>query len=140
MTKQQLSQLRYLRQEIALLKNQIASAEPQMTHDKVKGSMTEFPYILQDIKVYGVDIAGYETRQKIRKDRLRRRLAELEKLVEELESFIAGIEDSLTRQILVLRYEKGLEWVEVAKCIGAGTTSGSVRKTAERFLKKALDS
>lgn len=134
MTKQQLSQLRYLRQEIALLKNQIASAEPQMTHDKVKGSMTEFPYILQDIKVYGVDIAGYETRQKIRKDRLRRRLAELEKLVEELESFIAGIEDSLTRQILILRYIEGLNWAGVATKIGGGNTPDSVRMMHNRFF------
>lgn len=136
MTKQQLSQLRYLRQEIALLKNQIASAEPQTTHDKVKGSMTEFPYILQDIKVYGVDIAGYETRQKIRKDRLRRRLAELEKLVEELESFIAGIEDSLTRQAIILKYVQGMEWEQVAVTIGGGNKADSLRKRVERFLKK----
>ena len=55
-------------------------------------------------------------------------------LVEEIEEYINTIDDSLTRQILSLRYVNGLTWEQVAASIGGGNTADSVRKVAERFL------
>ena len=44
-----------------------------------------------------------------------------------LERYIAGIPDSLTRQIFTLRFINGLSWYQVAAHIGGGNTDDSVR-------------
>ena len=49
--------------------------------------------------------------------------------------YVSGIEDSLMRQIIALRYLDGLSWNQVAQRIG-GVTEDSVRMAHNRFLRK----
>ncbi|AOY76671.1 RNA polymerase subunit sigma-24 [Clostridium formicaceticum] len=136
MTKKKLQQIKGLHSEIEMLKNQIASIEPQMTSDKVKGSTLGHPYILHEITIHGIDKKYYNRKRKKYEKKLRQRLTELEILVEEINEFIEGVEDSLTRQILILKYVKGLSWEQVAAYIGGGNKAESLRKRVERFLGK----
>lgn len=53
-----------------------------------------------------------------------------------LERYIAGIDDSLLRQIFTYRFINGLPWHQVAACIGGGNTADSVRMTCYRYLGK----
>jgi hypothetical protein len=138
MKKEQLKQLRHLKNEIRLLQKQIAELDYPVTSDVVKGSMTEFPYIEQHIRITGIDEEGYKRRLNRLKRKLKRKLDELMDLVEEANEYINGIDDSLIRQILSLRYVNGLTWEQVAASIGGGNTADSVRKAAERFLEKAV--
>lgn len=54
----------------------------------------------------------------------------------ELEHYIAGIPDSLTRQIFTLRFVEGLSWQRVAFGVGGGNTADSVRMICQRHIKQ----
>ncbi len=56
-----------------------------------------------------------------------------------LERYIAGIPDSLTRQIFTLRFINGLSWVQVAHGVGGGNTEASVKMICYRYLKRPAD-
>ncbi|MDS1004950.1 RNA polymerase subunit sigma-24 [Clostridium sporogenes] len=135
MDKEQLKQLRYLKTEIEAIKKQIDNLECTMAIDKVKGSSSHFPYVKRSFTIEGVDYEEYNRKTIRLRKKLSRRISELMDLVEETNEFIEDIEDSLTRQIISLRYINGLTWEEVAANVGGGTTAESVRKVAERFLK-----
>jgi hypothetical protein len=51
-----------------------------------------------------------------------------------LNYFLDSIEDSLTRQILRLRYEESKKWAEVARLVGGNNTGESVKKICYRVL------
>ncbi|MFV3012980.1 RNA polymerase subunit sigma-24 [Clostridium botulinum] len=135
MYKEQLKQLRYLKTEIEAIKKQIDNLECTMAIDKVRGSSSHFPYVQRSFTIEGVDYEEYNRKTIRLRKKLSRRISELMDLVEETNEFIEGIEDSLTRQIISLRYINGLTWEDVAANVGGGTTTESVRKVAERFLK-----
>lgn len=52
-----------------------------------------------------------------------------------LNRYIAEVADSLTRQIMSLRYVNGFNWTQVAMHIGGGNTPDGVRKRHDRFLE-----
>ena len=52
-----------------------------------------------------------------------------------LERFIASVPDSLTRQILTLRFIGCKSWVQVAVAVGGGNTPDGVRMICQRYLK-----
>lgn len=56
-----------------------------------------------------------------------------------LESYIATIPDSLTRQIFTLRFVEGHTWHAVAARLGGGNTPEGVKKRAYRYLDVARD-
>lgn len=58
--------------------------------------------------------------------------AELKRLI----SYIARIDDALTRRIFELRYIEKCSWEQVAGRIGGGNTPESVRKRHTRYLKE----
>lgn len=138
MTKQELSQLRYLSSEIELLKKQIEDAEYaiEKASDVVSGSNHEWPYEPRKFHVEGVAVPDYENKIRRLKHKLERRTEELMDKREELENYIATVPDSLIRQILTLRYVNGLSWAQVAAHIGGGNTADSVRKMCNRYLKR----
>ncbi len=53
-----------------------------------------------------------------------------------LERYIAGIPDSLTRQIFALRFINGLSWLQVAFSVGGNCTADSARMTCNRYIHK----
>jgi hypothetical protein len=52
-----------------------------------------------------------------------------------LERYIAGIEDSLTRLIFTYRFAMGLSWTQVANSVGGSNTPEGVRKRVDRYLR-----
>ena len=73
-------------------------------------------------------------------------LADLERLLDEkytrcaeeclrIETYISTVEDSLTRQIMELRFVEFLTWDQVAVRIGGGNSSSSVKMRVYRYLR-----
>lgn len=52
--------------------------------------------------------------------------------------FIGSIQDAQTRQIIFLRFIKGMSWGQVAIKIGGSNTDEGVRKRAVRYIKSAM--
>lgn len=135
MDKERLKQIRYIKSEIEIIENQIDNIEPTMVTDKVTGSSSHFPYVQRSFTLEGIDTEECERRIRRLQRKLIKRKEKLLELQEEVNNFIDGIEDSLVRQIITLRYIEGLNWYEVSDRIGENSTSESVRKIAERYIK-----
>lgn len=71
------------------------------------------------------------------KEALEVKVAELMEMKRSAFEFVAGIQDSQTRQIVFLRFIKGLTWGQVALKVGGGNTSDGVRKRAVRYIVSA---
>lgn len=144
MTKDELSQVRKLRSEIKLLKEQKAEIRQRMssmsTPHSIQASSKSEPYQLHNITIQGVaksETEAYqdadEKREKIvlaLAERERQCLAEYERI----NTFIGAVKDSEMRQILTLYYLKGLTWQQVAFKIGKHDEQ-IPRKKVENFLR-----
>lgn len=53
-----------------------------------------------------------------------------------LERYIASVPDSLTRQIMTLRFVDGKSWAAVAMTIGGGNTEDGVKKICYRYVNQ----
>ena len=135
MNKKQLKQLRYLKAEIKLLREQIEDMEFIIVTDKVKGSDKRYPYIERSFVITGFDADEYRRKTEKLRRKLQRRVDDLIDLVAEINEYVESIDDSLIRQIITLRHVNGLTWDQVAASIGGGNTGDSVRKMHDRFLK-----
>lgn len=136
MTKEQLGQIKYLKSEIELLKGQLESIETTTVTDSVRGSSPFFPYIEHSIRIEGIDCSDYNRKAKRLERQLKRRLDELMDLTTEAYKYIDGIEDSITRQAIMLKYVNGLSWTQTAAHIGGGNTAEGLRKRVQRFFKE----
>ncbi len=136
MDKEQLKQIRYLKNEIEVLKKQIEDLDYTYTKDSVKGSDNEFPYIERRFTISGYDYDTYYNKLNRLERKLNRKIEGLIDLVEETYEYIDSIEDSLIRQIITLKYVNGLTWEQVAASIGGNNTADSVRMMCNRFLDK----
>lgn len=113
----------------------------EIVKDKVKGGEGG----IQCFNIEGVPNREYEKRKTelmTKKLLLNQRKNTLELLefdilqkINDVELFIASVEDSRIRRIINLRFIEGLQWNEVAIKIGGGNTEDSVRKMYERFMK-----
>ena len=135
MTRQQLKQFKYLKNEIKMLREQIDNLKAGIVSDVVEGSESEFPYTKRRFTIIGVDCEEYERKSKRLQRRLQRRVDELMDLLEEINEYIEGIDDSLLRQIISLRHVNGLTWDQVAASIGGGNTGDGVRMMHDRYFK-----
>lgn len=128
LTVKEMSQLYYLNWEIEHLQRQLEELEclaegtTQVITGMPHGSGTS-----DKVGRYAVQIADLRSMIDNRKarcwDELRR-----------LNAYIDGVEDSLTRQILTLRYVNGLSWQQVADSVGGANTEDSVKKICYRYL------
>lgn len=113
----------------------------EIVKDKVKGGEGG----IQCFNIEGVPTREYEKRKTelmTKKLLLNQRKNTLELLefdilqkINDVELFIASVEDSRIRRIINLRFIEGLQWNDVAIKIGGGNTEDSVRKMYERFMK-----
>lgn len=122
----ELSQLRFLNMEINQLKQR--RQELISRAEKITNVITDMPRGGQGLDVKDelidlIDLIALKEKQCIIEQR-------------RIERFIACAPDSLTRQILALRFVNGLSWRQVAFSVGGGNTEDSVKKTAYRYLKK----
>lgn len=130
MTKKELSQLKYLEQEIYYQKKQLE--ELMATASSCAASMSDIPHasIKSDkIGIYGSEIADLIT---LLEETIEKRVQERLKL----ERYIQTVEDSSMRQILSMRYIQGYSWRKIAHRVGGNNTEDSVRKSHDRYLAK----
>lgn len=126
----ELANLYWLRREIELDKERLLELEASMG---LAGYDPSKPKVMNGSPDNAVEnlIERMETlREKIA--RKQQRCAD--ELVK-LEEFIETVDDSLIRQIIILRFERGLSWNKVAHTIG-GLTGDSARMLCKRFLDK----
>ena len=135
MTRQKLKQIRHLKREIELLQEQIAIVESEIVTDKVKGSDPEHPWTERHYIIRGLPGERNEKLLRLR-DRLERRKSDLQDLRAEIFEWVEGIEDSLLRQVIILRHVNGLGWRQVAREIGGRNTAESIRKLHDRYFEK----
>ena len=130
MTLKELSQLYYLNREIEMDKRRLQELELKALPGAQ--SLTGMPHgsgLSDVVGRYAAEIA--DLRGIIE---AKHRLCLYER--SRLERYIAGIDDSLLRQIFTYRFVNGLPWLQVALCIGGDNTADSVRKAVKRFLQK----
>jgi hypothetical protein len=134
MTRQDLKQLRYLKREIRLIQEQIAAVEAEIVTDKVTGSDPDHPWTERSFIIRGLPGERNEKLLRLR-GRLERRMNDLQDMRVEIFAWVESIDDSLLRQVIILRHVNGLSWRQVAREIGAGTTWDSLRKMHDRFIE-----
>lgn len=149
MTKHELMQVRSLQAEIRLLEAERERLNELLTErvppTTVKGSSPDYPYTMHTIAVDGGtrERTGAEfDALKARRDNLtfklnKRKLAyctDYERVLD----WIGRIPDSLSRQILILRYLDGMEWPQIATRMGNEFSPESLRKRQDRIFKKYL--
>lgn len=128
MTIKELSQLYWLNREIERDKQRLAELEASAESDTAK--ITGMPHgsgAGDKIGRYAADIADLRALIELN---IRKCWYELNRL----NRYIAGIDDSLIRQILTLRFVNGLSWQQVAMSIGGNNTADGVRMVAYRYI------
>ena len=136
LTKQELSQLKHIKEEIRLLQKAIADIEYEYVTDSVKGSSKHFPFVEHTIMITGADVEGHDRKARRLKAQLERRESDLLDKRAEIEEFIDTIDDSFIRQIIALRYISCFQWEQVAAHMGSGYTVNCIKKQHERFMRK----
>lgn len=122
MTRERLEQFRKAKEKVDIL-NKLAAG---MVADKVKGSMTQHPYIEKEITIIGVDerLARRATRENSR----------LEAEKEDILRFIEGIEDPLVAKLILYRYVQNKTWVRIWKLSGCEGSVDGYRRMVSRYL------
>ena len=132
-----LKQYLALKREIVLLEKEIERLRERREKlpevmGKVTRSAPEFPYILEHISVpmsESIELDMLTRRINIKEQRK----AQVQKVIVEIEEFIAGIPDSTDRQIFELVYLKGMSQRKVAEAVGY--TQGRVSQKIKAYLK-----
>lgn len=128
MTVRELNQYRFLVGEIKYLERKINEQKATVS---VRGSLPEYPYILQNRTLEGIPASASDIVSKYCAAKLRAE-QELDKLID----YITGIPNSQIRQIFRLRFIDGCKWNTVADIIGGGNTEASMKMTVVRYLRK----
>lgn len=130
-----------LEDEIPKIEKRISDIENgEMVKDKVRGGEGG----MQNFNIEGVPTAEYERKRTAlfskklllgnRKSALELLEFELLQKTNEVEEFIASVDDSRMRRIINLRFIEKLSWNKVADNIGGGNTEDSVRMMFNRFM------
>ena len=129
MTNKELSQLHCLNREIEKEKKRILSLQEAATATNAK--ISGLPHVsgVADKTSLAAEIADARRAMEYRQQLA---VAEYNRLTQ----YIAGVEDSLIRQILRLRYIEDLSWTAVAISIGGNNTAAGVKMKIYRFLKE----
>lgn len=130
MTLRELSQLYYLKREIALDRERLAELENRaLPGAQVMTGLPVSPNVGDKLANYAAEIADLRA---MIEEKCCRCLAEQQRL----EQYITGIDNSFIRQIFTLRFMEGLTWQRVANRMGGKNSADSVRKISKRFLDK----
>lgn len=129
MTREQLESFCSMMAEISELKEKLKNLAEEMTDNStIFDYKTGFP---RPQAVIGIDEQRYHNRQKI----YQKRIEDLQKSCDEIEAFVEGIQDSLTRRIFRMTYLEGKTMEAVGRKVGLDRSS--VSRKIEKFLKVA---
>lgn len=137
MDRRRLRQYRALKQELESLEGTIEhlserAAEIPTVKGKVTASGLEWPYIEQHVTVEMADPKEADAiKRRIRIKKIRK--TEAECLAAEIEEFIAGIPDSMDRQIFELVYLEGKTMQETGEQLGY--TKGRISQKISEVLR-----
>lgn len=131
-----------LEDEIPKIEKRISVIENgEMVKDKVRGGEGGN----QSFNIEGVPVVEYEKKRTMLlskrlllnniKSNLEILEFELLQKTNEVEEFIANLDDSRMRRIINLRFIENLSWNKVADNIGGGNTEDSVRMMFNRFME-----
>mgnify|MGYP006958160222 CR=1 FL=1 len=129
MTRRELSQLFYLRQEIVMDERRLRELETKVKNVSPSGgcgsggskSASKIEIYIADIIDLKAIIAAKRQQCIFEKSRLER--------------YIQTIPDSLTRMLFTLRFEECLSWIQIAKEV-KGVTPDSARMEVNRYLEE----
>lgn len=131
-----LEEAKEVRERISQTENQIAKIEEEgNVIDTVSGGSGG----IQHFKIEGFPYPEYSRKKSLlyaRKSILANLELELLETLNQVEKFIASVEDSRMRRIITLRVIDNLSWNSVADRIGGGNTEDSVKKSFYRFMEK----
>ena len=123
-----LRQYRYLLREIKLLEEELLQLDAKTQH--LTAQLTGMPRgsagadRLTDIIARKIEL----------REIISERAAWLHQERVELERYVSRVPDSLLRQILALRYFRGLSWTAVGHALGGGNTAESAKKCLYRWF------
>ena len=129
MTKRELSQLYYLRREIAQEEKRLRQLEAAASDTSV--NISGLPHVMgiSDRTSLACEIADI-------KALINAKLEQCTIEYKRINRYIASIDDSLIRQIMTLRYVDCKSWWHVADGVGGNNTADSVRMQHNRFLSE----
>ena len=130
MTKEELSQLYYLKKEIKEQQRRIAELEAAATNCSTK--ITGLPSgkgISDKIGNYAAQIADLKALLDLN---LKKCFYEFNRL----NRYIEEVEEPLIKQIMICRFVNGYSWRKIAYTVGGNNTPDGLRIKMMRFLKK----
>ena len=107
-----------------------------LVQDRVRGSMSEFPYAAQSFNIHGMvyaaarepgELAAYE-------QLLEERKAKAEEIKVQVEAWLNTIPQRMQR-ITRFKYFEGLSWGEIAIRLGRNSTADGIKMEYRRFLE-----
>ncbi len=141
-SKEILIQYSDLQEEIKEVRQRIEKTERQIEQIEKDGSVCDKVMGgeggLQPFKVEGFPYPEYSRKKTLlysRKATLTSLEMELLETLNQVEEFIASVDDSRMRRIINLRCIEGYSWNKVADYIGGGNTEDSVRMAFNRFME-----
>lgn len=128
-TKQELSQLYYLRREISQWEKRLQQLEDAA--NSTAANISGLPHVpgIADRTALAAEIADI-------KDLINAKLEQCKIEYRRLHRYIDAIDDSLIRQIMTLRYIDGKTWWQVADGVGGNNTANGVYQIHKRYLQK----
>ena len=142
-SKEILTQYSDLQEEVKEVRNRIERTEKQIAKIEEEGNVIDTVSGgsggIQHFKIEGFPYPEYSRKKSllyVRKATLVNLELELTETLNQVEEFIAGVEDSRIRRIITLRFIENLSWNKVADRIGGGNTEDSVKKMFYRFMEK----
>ena len=138
-----LSQYNDLKEEIKEIKERIKRIETQMFEIEQEGSVIDNVRGgsggNQRFRIEGFPYSEYDKKRILlqkNEETLKRLELKSLKALNEIEKFISEIDDSRMRRIISLRFIENMSWNNVARRIGGGNTSETVRKAFYRYIDK----
>lgn len=142
-SKEILTQYNDLQEEAKEVRERIERTEKQIARIEEEGRVIDTvsggPGGIQHFKIEGFPYPEYSRKKSLlyaRKSILANLEIELLETLNQVEKFIASVEDSRMRRIITLRVIDNLSWNSVADRIGGGNTEDSVKKSFYRFMEK----
>ena len=142
-SKEILIQYSDLQEEIKEVRQRIEKTEKQIERIEKEGAVCDKVMGgeggLQSFKIEGFPYPEYSRKKTLlysRKATLTSLEMELLETLNQVEEFIASVDDSRMRRIINLRFIENLSWNKVADRIGGGNTEDSIRMAFNRFMEK----
>ncbi len=142
MKKAELNEILKLKKEVKQLSQKLQELnfgdDETVVSDKVRGSMSEYPYSARSFNLVGLEQMSEECIQKRSEigKKISDKYYELNCRINKAYDYILGIDDSEIRQILQYKYIDGLTWEQIGQAMNYAAIT--VRKRHDDFIKKSI--